>query len=583
MDTRKLSVAFRWLSSIGLLAILGPLMSVARGQDVPPLRLPVGSQRGCRRPGRSECRGHDPRAGTRGLCRARIGGPNGRHDRSQAAGRPDRRSPARHEARGPELGLDSRLLELGRRPPGFYLGQRRVARAAAGLSLDARLLAGRAGAGVPTDFRLLDACPARRNDLSSPAAAKRRHRAHQQCSGRELLLDPGPLAMATRTVTSGSRAIGRRTSPTGSGCRRLILGCPRGWVYVPGYWDYPLARRGLVFSPVYFAGPVAVYRPAICLDAGVFSVSLFCRPSLWPLLLRRLLRRSLRGVGHSALFLLQFAAVSATIRCSATTVGITSITWANGSGTSIWLAGTITIVPIRTCVRRTPWQPSGRSWPGLPGMSRPDIPQLRMARDVHEVSGRPGGVRLQAVSQAEHAQLHQAARETVRFGQQRQQMERQTTAAGGGLHGPTQPQRASLTNMPSFKSTQLPGAAAGNINPNVSRPAGSATVTGPVSGGGSGNSVGHPSLLNPGTVVPGKTNPGTSAAPGHGPSSGSGKPATGNPGSGNRGGRDHEKKPQALVHAGNRAGVVRQSRRMTCPAGTWNARRCPLWLVAASR
>ena len=54
---------------------------------------------------------------------------------------------------------------------------------------------------------------------------------------------------------------------------------PRGWVYVPGYWDYPLARRGLVFSPVYFAGPVAVYRPAICLDAGVFSVSLFCRPA----------------------------------------------------------------------------------------------------------------------------------------------------------------------------------------------------------------------------------------------------------------------------------------------------------------
>ncbi len=55
--------------------------------------------------------------------------------------------------------------------------------------------------------------------------------------------------------------------------------CPRGWVYVPGYWDYPLARRGLVFSPVYFAGPVAVYRPAVCLDVGVLSFSLFCRPA----------------------------------------------------------------------------------------------------------------------------------------------------------------------------------------------------------------------------------------------------------------------------------------------------------------
>ena len=55
--------------------------------------------------------------------------------------------------------------------------------------------------------------------------------------------------------------------------------CPSGWVYVPGYWDYPLARRGVIFSPVYFTGPVAYYRPAVCLDVGVLSFSLFCRPA----------------------------------------------------------------------------------------------------------------------------------------------------------------------------------------------------------------------------------------------------------------------------------------------------------------
>ena len=54
---------------------------------------------------------------------------------------------------------------------------------------------------------------------------------------------------------------------------------PRGWVFVPGYWDYPLARRGLVFSPVYFARPVVVYHPAVCLDVGAFSISLFARPA----------------------------------------------------------------------------------------------------------------------------------------------------------------------------------------------------------------------------------------------------------------------------------------------------------------
>ena len=55
--------------------------------------------------------------------------------------------------------------------------------------------------------------------------------------------------------------------------------CPRGWIYVPGYWDYPLALRGLVFSPVYFRRPFAYYRPTVCLDVGVLGFSLFCRPS----------------------------------------------------------------------------------------------------------------------------------------------------------------------------------------------------------------------------------------------------------------------------------------------------------------
>ena len=63
---------------------------------------------------------------------------------------------------------------------------------------------------------------------------------------------PGHWQWDDRLAMSGSRAIGPHTSLTGSGCRPPIAWTPRGWVYVPGYWDYPLARRGLVFSPVYF-------------------------------------------------------------------------------------------------------------------------------------------------------------------------------------------------------------------------------------------------------------------------------------------------------------------------------------------
>lgn len=55
---------------------------------------------------------------------------------------------------------------------------------------------------------------------------------------------------------------------------------PAGYVYVDGYWDYPLADRGLLFAPVYFRQPYWLvpgwcYRPrfAVAVD-GLFS-------SLW--------------------------------------------------------------------------------------------------------------------------------------------------------------------------------------------------------------------------------------------------------------------------------------------------------------
>lgn len=36
---------------------------------------------------------------------------------------------------------------------------------------------------------------------------------------------------------------------------------PAGYAYCEGYWDYPLARRGVLFAPVAFAQPVYA-RPA---------------------------------------------------------------------------------------------------------------------------------------------------------------------------------------------------------------------------------------------------------------------------------------------------------------------------------
>jgi hypothetical protein len=59
---------------------------------------------------------------------------------------------------------------------------------------------------------------------------------------------------------------------------------PRGYVFVDGYWDYSVERRGVLFAPVYFESGVYArrgyrYSPSIVIDLGAFSDHLFLRPS----------------------------------------------------------------------------------------------------------------------------------------------------------------------------------------------------------------------------------------------------------------------------------------------------------------
>jgi hypothetical protein len=58
---------------------------------------------------------------------------------------------------------------------------------------------------------------------------------------------------------------------------------PRGYIFVEGFWDYPVERRGVLFAPVYFESGVYArrdysYSPTIVIDLGVFSDHLFLRP-----------------------------------------------------------------------------------------------------------------------------------------------------------------------------------------------------------------------------------------------------------------------------------------------------------------
>jgi hypothetical protein len=59
---------------------------------------------------------------------------------------------------------------------------------------------------------------------------------------------------------------------------------PRGYVFNDGYWDYAVARRGVLFAPVYFNSNVYgqrgfSYSPSTVINPAVFASHLFLRPS----------------------------------------------------------------------------------------------------------------------------------------------------------------------------------------------------------------------------------------------------------------------------------------------------------------
>jgi hypothetical protein len=56
---------------------------------------------------------------------------------------------------------------------------------------------------------------------------------------------------------------------------------PRGYIFVDGYWDYVVPRRGILYAPLYVDLRIyrpRVYRPHICININVFPRHLFVRP-----------------------------------------------------------------------------------------------------------------------------------------------------------------------------------------------------------------------------------------------------------------------------------------------------------------
>jgi YXWGXW repeat-containing protein len=59
---------------------------------------------------------------------------------------------------------------------------------------------------------------------------------------------------------------------------------PSGYIFIAGHWDYALARRGVLFAPVYFTTPIYVrpryvFAPAVVIEPSLLTVNFFVRPS----------------------------------------------------------------------------------------------------------------------------------------------------------------------------------------------------------------------------------------------------------------------------------------------------------------
>ena len=120
------------------------------------------------------------------------------------------------------------------------------------------------------------------DDLSAPAASDRGSGSQYRSAFRGLRLDAGLLDLVSGALRLAPGLLGARPGGLGLVPAHYVW-TPRGYIFVGGFWDYPVERRGVLFAPVYFESGVYsrrgyYYSPTIVIDLGVFTDHLFLRP-----------------------------------------------------------------------------------------------------------------------------------------------------------------------------------------------------------------------------------------------------------------------------------------------------------------
>jgi hypothetical protein len=228
---------------------------------------------------------------------------------------------------------------------------------------------------------------------------------------------------------------------------------PRGWIYCDGHWDYPLANRGLLYSPVYFARRVASFRPSICVDVGALTFSLFCRPSYCHYYFGDYYASSYAGIGIYPWFSFTgghygYDPLFSYYRWS---YHRTDPQWeAHLHGWFDYYRSHPDMRPPHT------WAAQQRLLADPRARTRPDFAQLSIGRPMHELQHDPHGfVRLNAVSAGQRAEIQQSVREHRDFKNERLNLEtRAPVRVGTGVRAP---ERLNFSKAPGFHALENRG------------------------------------------------------------------------------------------------------------------------------
>jgi hypothetical protein len=210
-------------------------------------------------------------------------------------------------------------------------------------------------------------------------------------------------------------------------------------MFVDGYWDLPLANRGLLFAPVYYASPVYlqpayVFTPSITIASSGLMASLFIQPSYYHYCFGDYYDRSFLSVGIFPWFSFTYSSspgrpvlYDPLFSFYAATYVRSDPGWAvRVREEYIVRRDNVAMRPPRTYIEQSriiERNPAAR--------------ETLMARPLHQLAARPesaGGMRLERVGAEARSQWQRRGAQLAEFRQERSRQERQPSSwrPGGG-------------------------------------------------------------------------------------------------------------------------------------------------------